>query len=306
MNPKVEPFSEMPFVPLAYTKKLRETIFAEQQCVERAQAYVDNLNLLYVAFTRAKEQLYIFSPLKKSSQSGNGTQNIGQVMQSMFCTLQGEDSVTFGALTGKKESDGAWTFGEKPTVQHDEQSVNSNTIPLNFYPSQSFIPKLRMRYEARELFEAAAPSRRSSGMLKHKIFERIETVADISSAVQQLLLEGFIKSKEEAEALQQEVEQAVAQPQAADWFNGSWKVYAEAEILLPASQHNSLHFFKRPDRVMLRNNHVVVVDYKFGEVVEPSHTKQVSSYVSCLQQMGYDSVEGFVWYVSRGEVLQER
>ncbi len=301
MNPTQEPFNEMPSVPLGYTKQLKDTIFAEQQCVERAQSYVDSINMLYVALTRAEEQLYIFAPLKKGSQNGNGAKNIGQVMQGMFANLQGDENIKFGPIAGKKESDNVWMFGEKIAVESKKEDGANANIHLDFYPSQSFIPKLRMRYEAHEIFETGAPSQRSSGTLKHKIFERINSAADVEAAVQSLILEGLVQQGE-ATDLQQEVQQAISQPQVADWFSGTWKVYAEAEILLPASQHDSHYFFKRPDRVMLRDNHVVVVDYKFGKNVEPSHVKQVGAYVSYLRQMGYDRVEGFVWYVTLGEV----
>ena len=63
-KPDVEPFNKLELIPVKYTSKLSETIFYEEYFTEKLHAYVDNLNLLYVAFTRAKDVLYTFSPLK--------------------------------------------------------------------------------------------------------------------------------------------------------------------------------------------------------------------------------------------------
>ncbi len=299
MKPTVAPFSDMPIVPLSYTSQLRKTIFADQHMVEKAQAFVDNINLMYVALTRAEEQLYVFAPLKKAASAG-GAKNIGQVAYALFSGLP--DGLGFGALSAKKEGEMVWTFGRKIRERHPGEEPDRRQIPLDFYPSQSLIPKLRMRYEARDLFGGEEASERSRGTLRHKIFERINSAEDVEPAVATLWQEGLIKSENQAKELLAEVRQALAQPDVREWFEGGWRVYTEAEILLPASQHEAHYFFRRPDRVMMRGNQVVVVDYKFGKKVGPSHAGQVGAYVSYLRQMGYGEVKGFVWYVALGEV----
>ena len=60
---------------------------------------------------------------------------------------------------------------------------------------------------------------------------------------------------------------------------------------------------RRPDRVMIRGSRAVVVDYKFGAVRSGSHMRQVAEYMRLISGMGYTHVEGYVWYVSQGDVV---
>ncbi|MDR0414332.1 MAG: UvrD-helicase domain-containing protein [Prevotellaceae bacterium] len=301
MQPATAPFDELPYVPLSYTDRLRHTIFGKQQSEEKAQACVDSLNLLYVALTRAEEQLYIFAPLKSSRSDGERKppKNMADAMINIFTGLPDSSSVSFGAATGRRTSDMVWEFGQLEAAHAEgcPQSGKMN-IPLCEYPSTSFTPKLRLRYESRELFEQAERGQRTSGLLKHKIFERLRTANDVAAAIERLVREGWA-ARSEASALQREVEAALDHPQAQAWFDGSWQVYAEAEILLPTSDNAPV---KRPDRVMVRDGHAVVVDYKFGNKTDASYIRQVEGYVDSLRQMGYSSVEGYVWYVSLGTV----
>ncbi|MDR2814187.1 MAG: UvrD-helicase domain-containing protein [Prevotellaceae bacterium] len=296
MQPTAPPFDELPYVPLSYTNKLKQTIFGEQQSVERAQAYVDNLNLLYVALTRAEDRLYVYAPLKSIAGEGKPAQNMAEAVRDVFAGLAGDERVSFGAAVGRKVSDSLWQFGDS-NAPRDARSVQDGqmNIPLSEYPSFSFTPKLRLRYEARELFGQEGAGQRTSGMLKHKIFERLRTASDVPTAIESLVREGWV-AHGDAEELRREVERALEHPQASAWFDGSWQVYAEAEILLPHSAGKAI--VKRPDRVMTRGNAAVVVDYKFGDKTDTRYVRQVEEYVESLRKMGYDSVEGYVWYVS--------
>lgn len=297
MQPTAPPFNELPYVPLPYTDRLKQTIFSAQQSVEQAQAYVDNLNLLYVALTRAEEQLYIYAPLKSLSNDGKPAQNMAEALRDVFAALPDGDSVRFGAAIGRKVSGCLWQFGDgsAPRSADNLQQQDSPNIPLSEYPSSAFTPKLRLRYEARELFERAGQEQRASGLLKHKVFERLRTAGDAPLAVESLVREGWV-AQADAENLRREVADALEQPQACAWFDGSWQVYAEAELLLPASSGKAA--VKRPDRVMTRGSVAVVVDYKFGDKTDARYARQVEEYVDVLRKMGYDSVEGYVWYVN--------
>ena len=83
-----------------------------------------------------------------------------------------------------------------------------------------------------------------------------------------------------------------------DWFDGSWNVITEQDIL---TRDGSI---RRPDRVMVKSGRVVVVDYKFGELKSAGHLSQVRKYADMLRQMKYEVVSGFIWYVNQNEVLE--
>ena len=83
------------------------------------------------------------------------------------------------------------------------------------------------------------------------------------------------------------------------WFDGTFRVMNEASIVDAAGK------IKRPDRVLLApdGSRVIVIDYKFG-APDSAHFDQVKEYVSLLQQMGYPAVEGWLWYVSAGDIVR--
>lgn len=59
------PFNELDIVPVNYSGAMAESVYRDSYLEERLQLWVDNLNLLYVAFTRAcKTLLYGEKPSK--------------------------------------------------------------------------------------------------------------------------------------------------------------------------------------------------------------------------------------------------
>ena len=83
------------------------------------------------------------------------------------------------------------------------------------------------------------------------------------------------------------------------WFDGTYRVMNEASIVTGDGE------IYRPDRVLIAPDasRVIVIDYKFGQM-RGSHKSQVRHYVDLMRQMGYPSVEGWLWYVSAGEVVR--
>ena len=67
-KPGTEPFNRIPVLPLTFTGQLRQTIFAADYYQEIHKQYIDNLNLMYVAFTRAQEAMYIFCKARDNDQ----------------------------------------------------------------------------------------------------------------------------------------------------------------------------------------------------------------------------------------------
>ena len=67
-------------------------------------------------------------------------------------------------------------------------------------------------------------------------------------------------------------------------------VMKETEILLPSGNT------RRPDRVILKDGKVIIVDFKFGQE-SPHHINQMKQYRKLLSDMGYDETEACLWYV---------
>ncbi len=55
---------------------------------------------------------------------------------------------------------------------------------------------------------------------------------------------------------------------------------------------------------MIKGDRVTVVDYKFGADKHKAHLRQTGEYMRLIAEMGYGQVEGYVWYLSLGEIVK--
>ena len=58
----------------------------------------------------------------------------------------------------------------------------------------------------------------------------------------------------------------------------------------------------RPDGVMIKDSKAIVVDYKFGERQDKRHPNQVRNYLQLIRKMGFERVDGYLWYVELGKI----
>ena len=86
---------------------------------------------------------------------------------------------------------------------------------------------------------------------------------------------------------------------ALDWFNGTYKLFNERAILIANDQKKS----RRPDRVMIKGDTAIVVDYKFARERE-EHSTQVKLYMDLLKKIGYKNVRGYLWYVYKNDIKE--
>ena len=131
------------------------------------------------------------------------------------------------------------------------------------------------------------------GQVMHSLFSMIQTPKDVTSAIARLRMEGIIESDAHERQILKLVYWALKNPKAKEWFSGEWSLYNECTILYREKEKLET---KRPDRVMMKDGQVVVVDFKFGKP-DPEYNEQVGEYMKLLQKMGYTQVSGYLWYV---------
>ena len=104
--------------------------------------------------------------------------------------------------------------------------------------------------------------------------------------------------KKSQQTIKNIVKKALSNQKAKEWFNGTYKLYNECSIL-----DRNEETTRRPDRVMVKGDEVIVVDYKFGKENE-EHKKQVKRYMNLLGDMGYRNVKGYLWYVYKNDIKE--
>ncbi len=159
-----------------------------------------------------------------------------------------------------------------------------------------------MKYTDEQASDISNIAVRDYGILMHRAFSLIATPADVDAAIEKLVYDGFLANNTiQRDELKLLLDNALKQPGVSEWFDGSWQLLTEVDLLMPSGS-GGYYEQLRPDRVMFRNNEVVIIDYKFGINKQPQHIRQVENYVACIKQMGYEKVAGYCWYITLGQI----
>ena len=284
-NDKSDDLARIGRFPINYKNDMENSIFSEDYFREKVYSHVDNINLLYVALTRAKEELYAFIP-------SNATENsTGKLLWNAV-----EDNVNSQDDTERQVAE----YGTKVTYSEKKGSTNESitNILVNSYPTT--IAKMRLNLPQQRYFEeqTTAHTQRSMGILMHSILCEATNLADIEIKIKQACKAGKI-SPEQSTELQATMQREFDREQVRTWFKEWDKVRNENDII---GKH--IVGTRRPDRVMIKGDRAVVVDYKFGGEKLRSHHRQIENYMTLLLQMGYTSVEGYIWYLTLGEIVK--
>jgi hypothetical protein len=285
-----EPFSPMPFVLPELSSRLDDSLFAGEAMTEKVSEWIDGINLLYVAFTRAVDVLCIMAPLTtRPSSSGSGA-SAENLLNEAVKSLR-DDFIN-------SESDNILhiTVGALPPVTAEAKEV---TRDLDNYEVNERRGRLRLRTGgALPLDEVKLTERggRAYGIMMHELLSRVITAGDIGAAADYVCDSGLLPLTQRDETVTR-VRRIISSERVRRWFDGSCTVMTEATILLPTGAA------RRPDRIMTDNDRVTVVDYKFGEPDE-RHRRQAAGYRDLLQQMGYAQVSAWLWYVEK-DILEE-
>ncbi len=280
--------------PVRYGKTMSESDFSTEYYRERVFAHVDNLNLLYVALTRAAESLHVFIP--QAGTDKMPTHAGALLWQALEESAdESRERFEFGEFTGPVAAE---RDAEKP--EH---------IVLRNYPTAP--SDLQLKLPSQRYFEEGERelSPRNLGILMHKAFQDAATIDDIRRAVEQMYDDALL-SDADAAALRQMIDRAFENLLVREWFDGSWDcVRNENTIIRPISDLTiscDEDLIRRPDRVMLKGNRAIVVDYKFGrrEGKEAAYRRQIRRYMDLIRGMGYTECDGYLWYVKQGEIVK--
>jgi uvrD/REP helicase domain-containing protein len=331
VEPEESPYNKIPLLPIALDKKTANSIYAPHYVQEHISRRVESLNIGYVAFTRPRQNIVVIAPYKGSNTFREvlaaalwrTTQENDELKSCLSISHLGhmpEDDEANSKKNGNAPTfatDGELLF-EWGTPSHLECETDSvkkeKTNPLLFDPAAETVQyalndrkvqvvqsnsahlfNARLLEDADTHGEIEQLEARRRGEMLHAILEKVDTADQVEAAVNRFAAEGRLVDNADAATVIQQLTEALAQPAAREWFDGSWSLYRERNILRKGKMP------QRPDRVMERNGETVVVDYKFG-APHRRHHEQVQQYCALLTQMGRRNVRGFVWYVYTGRI----
>jgi ATP-dependent exoDNAse (exonuclease V) beta subunit len=294
-SPETEPFNQLDLLPVEYSTAMSQSIYQADYQTERVQLWVDNLNILYVALTRACKNLIIWS--QESS-----TNSVSEMMQGAL------DGNVLQIPKDETTDPGAILYRYGQLFLHKEagkpKAVSRNKLLAPSQPIVLAMESLRNQVEFKQSNRSAqfiagedsedADSYIHRGLLLHALFSEIRTPKDVDAAIERLRFEGLIRTPDEEQRILKLTEWALGHPKVKEWFSGEWQLYNECDILFRDAQGQVIT--RRPDRVMRRADDIVVVDFKFGKR-RAKYLDQVRGYMDLIRAMGYTHVKGYLWYV---------
>ena len=314
-KPAEEPFSDLPIAPVDYSQRqMMGTIYEHDYLQEHLQNTVDNLNLLYVAFTRACKGLYVLG--RRNAKNLRSTL-IEQCLPLVAKELS--DAVIEGMEDDKATL--SFTYGTPASPRSDTSRITPHASAKTNNPFLKPAEPLPVAFSYHESKVSFRQSNRSqafiegddeekaqrhryiqAGSVLHEIFSTIRTVNDIPDALRRLQFEGVLYDEEmTAEHITMMLKKRLENPRVADWFSPRWTLFNECTIL---SVENGEVKERRPDRVMTDGQEWIVVDFKFGSP-KPEYHDQVREYMNLIQKMesvSSDKIHGYLWYVYSNKI----
>ena len=264
---------------------LKESFFSDDYADEYIMTKLDNLNLLYVALTRAEDRLYVISPEK-----GNKSKNINRLLGELFSSDEW--------IAQLKKSDNIYESGVPGKIK----VIKTETEIINIVPkqiistaenSQAVIKSIHgnIRFDKAETYSKSV----NKGLLLHKALSYIKTADDISSAVEMLNMQGLI-SDDYAKDIEIELTNIINDKRISALFKKGIEVKTEAEII-------SKEGVFRPDRVISNGKNLVLVDYKTGKE-KKADSDQMKKYSSILKEAGYNITEANLLYLDKLNIVK--
>ncbi len=293
-------FARLGSLPVPQRTELKGSFFEREYRQEHALKRADELNALYVAMTRPTDNLLIWAmpsakPLDDDGQVKLATAgDIVRLATGMEGSLlergTAETVVPRTAAGGKSEG--------------TREEAETQTVEMRSYEGRM---QFRQSSPSR-LFTASADDEDRGhenqytrrGKVMHYVLSQLSTAEDLHKTIESVRAMGVISSAQEAEEAERILSEALNDVRARRWFSPSLRVLTERSIVCDKEGKPRE---RRPDRVMIGQDSVEVVDFKFGRPHE-SHPEQVREYVSLLTQMYPNRrVEGYLWYVGEGKIV---
>jgi len=246
--------------------------------LKKQEELLDNINVLYVALTRAEEQLYVISQSLKERKDGE----LPNDMASFF--------IKYLMNKGIYDPDRLeYEFGNKTRVSIFEKSIDLvKLIPI---VSEVLKPKnIKIAQREALMWGTHQQEAISYGNIIHEILAFVKDKSDVDLAITKAIENGLIKI-DQIELVQKSLQEIVNHPELSICFNGSYNVLNEQTIVQKEGR------ILKPDRVVLTpNKEAYLLDYKTG-VINSKYTQQLQEYQDAIEDLGYKVLKKALVYI---------
>jgi ATP-dependent exoDNAse (exonuclease V) beta subunit len=245
--------------------------------VEANQIMTDNLNLYYVAFTRAKTRLYVrnyFEPKKEEGKLHVALEEIFDV--------------------GWNENKTELKLGER--IQNEKVESKNRDTTIDFVPISLrdflWFPSIALEKSNRQE-EYTMSEAQIFGNQLHLLLSEVEKPEEIEGKLDELIDDGEISFKNRERILTET--KRVFSDHLTELYSAHKRILSEKNILFSGEKNS------RPDKILIVGKNAIVLDFKTGEP-RKSYEKQVSRYAELLEEMGFKNVRKGLLYTEISEL----
>ena len=244
---------------------------------EEGKYFLDQLNLLYVAFTRPETALFISGSTSVTSPAKNWLEPF--FSKSNLFTIKGK----------------YYEFGEfELNSDKDEDEINPN---YNLVYLDQKMNKPELSYKSGEEWDVNdIDERRNFGTLVHLVLSKIKNLEHLDETLTILIKKGNV-TIEKAKDINLYITELFNNPHFKNYFDSNHQVLNEKEIITPKGMKLI------PDKIIITDSETLVVDFKTGQATD-KHKKQVANYVKLLKNMNFKNVRGELFYTEDLEVIE--
>ncbi|MFW0736487.1 UvrD-helicase domain-containing protein [Flavobacterium sp. T12S277] len=246
--------------------------------LKKQEELLDNINVLYVALTRAEEQLYIVSQAIKERKDGELPNN----MASFFIRYLMHKGI-YDAERLEYE------FGNKVRLSSSVKSVDLvKVIPV---VSEVLNPKnIKIAQREALMWGTHQQEAIAYGNIVHEILAFVKDKTDVDLAVTKGIENGLI-TNDQVDMVLKTLQEIVNHPELSICFDGKDTVLNEQTIVQKEGR------ILKPDRIVLTTNkEAYLLDYKTG-AINPKYTRQIQEYQEAIEDLGYKVLKKALVYI---------
>ncbi len=240
---------------------------------------LDNFNLLYVALTRAVEQLHIITGDKLPKTEKEKPTVFSEIFKNYLKQINLWEEGLF-----------EYSFGEQKRMSIQKNTDLKSEIHQKFISIPWKEHELILLASASKLWDTAQGKAIDFGNLIHEILSKIISFKDVENVLNRYFKEGYV-SEIEKETIKKTINSIVFHPTLHEYFSEDVIVFNEREIIDSEKQ------IIIPDRLVFKNNNeLVIIDYKTGNQLF-EHQQQLSKYENVLKTMNFKVYEKLLIYI---------
>ena len=247
---------------------------------------LDTINVLYVALTRAGEQLYVISEKKEVKSSDTG--------------FDKNSTATFfieylQAIGEPIHEENLFTYGSQAKVSKSREIADNNKKIQPVKNANLKSSAIKIAQKEALMWGSKRGASIEFGNLIHELLSQIEYPDSLDFTVDMALRKGKL-TYNEYNKVKYILNNIVNHADLREHFNINARVFNERNII------NFNFSTIKPDRVTICDNKATLLDYKTG-VKNEAHIKQLLDYELALQDMGYNVVKKTLVYI--GDEIEE-